>query len=337
MDRGPLDKRLIGGAIALSGYGTTAAGSPPAPDKIDTGYDEAGFSPHGSPPDTAAILEDCWLAVADALWEEGATLAYAGGWHTRDQRPLLQLLVERLSQRTEELSRCEERRKHPEAWLISFLNPRSHTYLQLDSLVSPVNRERWGLVVEMENYLRQEEENTLGEPLLDVVNRFRRRLAVTEASVARFAVGGQTDRGVLSKARMPGLAEELMLTLARGCPIYVAGEFGGAAADVGLLLGLSRERTGEVPASMRPSNLDAVLGTIRDKLRPPPWPKLPVTAPDAAAFFRDHALGSSRWPPNGLSAEENRRLFRSSDIGEVSGLVVQGLRRAFDVRSRVSA
>jgi len=51
--------------------------------------------------------------------------------------------------------------------------------------------------------------------------------------------------------RMPGVAEEVILTLAMRKPVYIAGGFGGAAADVGRLLGFGHPRTGEIPFSLR--------------------------------------------------------------------------------------
>jgi hypothetical protein len=40
-------------------------------------------------------------------------------------------------------------------------------------------------------------------------------------------------------------------------------------------------------------------------------------------------LGGPKWPDNGLTFEENRRLFASKDSDEVAYLVVTGLLRRF--------
>jgi hypothetical protein len=78
------------------------------------------------------------------------------------------------------------------------------------------------------------------------------------------------------------------------------------------------------------SNYQSLLKEIADTLRPPPWNDLPISPPDTAAFFHKHAFGGKRWPNNGLSLKENRRLFVSTDAAEVTDLVLRGLLRVFD-------
>lgn len=124
-----------------------------------------------------------------------------------------------------------------------------------------------------------------------------------------------------------------MLTLVLGAPIYVAGRFGGAAAEVGSLLGLAHPRTGEVPTSLRAESPDneRLLDSIADKLRPAPWTDLPLRGSDLASFLKDHAIGSPRWPDNGLTRAENRELFDSKDSEKIVSLVTKGLLRSFEL------
>ena len=90
-----------------------------------------------------------------------------------------------------------------------------------------------------------------------------------------------------------------MLTLAQGKPVYIAGAFDGAAADVGSLLGLAHPRRGEVPPSLQaePREAEERLSTIADKLRPGPWRELPITATNSR-----HSLNPTQWAvPSGLT------------------------------------
>jgi len=49
----------------------------------------------------------------------------------------------------------------------------------------------------------------------------------------------------------------------------------------------------------------------------------------ATEFLRSRALGSTEWPPNGLSAHENRGLFRTTDPDGAARLVIKGMLARF--------
>jgi hypothetical protein len=302
VDRGPLDPRRIGGSIALSG-------------KIPAPGDDYEF-------------QELWRRLAERLWNEGATLSYAGRWQTGEEMPLARELLEELSRRPAELASPRQpgaagapdgakpprEEKEPRVRTFRVTGP-GHPPEAID------DAERIG--VKMHEVAAAE---TLPESWhRKVVEDLRRRLDATECSVARFAVGGLTEG---YDGRMPGVAEEVMLSLACGHPVYVAGRFGGAAADVGVLLGLSRQRTGEIPASLHRDPAED-LSPIARELRPPPRLKLPVTGRETAEFLQRHALGGGKWPDNGLSRDENRRLFETDDSDEVVRLVAAGLARRF--------
>jgi len=183
-----------------------------------------------------------------------------------------------------------------------------------------------GLNVVFASHLTKQERRRLNRWQLSALEHFRRRLAVTDASVARFVVAGAVEGYY---GRFPGIPEEIMLSLAQGKPVYIVGALGGAAADVGALLGLAHPRMGDVPPSLKaePIRFEESLQEIADRLRPGPWTNLPVTAADLARFFKKHALGGRNWPNNGLTSDENRKLFASKDADEVAEFVVKGLMR----------
>lgn len=327
IDRGPLNSKSIGGAIALSGY------------RADFGKTVDNATVHGAIPFEGDVAH-CWRAVAHALWGEGATLSYAGGWRDGSRGWLMKSLAAELQKRPLEPSANQERREKPDPWLESFVDddPKAPALPVVNAVAPPSGRERCGLHVTIAPHLTDEERGRLDAWLRQVLERFRRRLAVTEISVARFVVAGAATEHY---GRFPGISEEVMLTLVQGKPVYIAGGFGGAAWDVGRLLGLSHPRVGNASASFQternawrlrsiwPKQRERSLLKIADELRPGPWTDLAVTASELVLFLRAHAVGGLKWPDNGLTSDENRELFRCKDPAEVARLVTKGLMRRF--------
>ncbi len=306
IDRGPLDAKLIGGTIAFSGY------------------DESSKS------DVANL----WREVAHKLWNEGATLSYAGRWAAGRRGWLMKFLQQELHKRPPEPSAVLRRRTNPDPWLESFLDNTKTERALVNEAISVDDRNQMGLRVTFAAFLTAEERR-LDRWLRSGLEHFRRRLAVTDSSVARFVVAG-VRHGYYG--RFPGVPEEIMLSLAQGKPIYIAGGFGGAAADVGSLLGLAHPHKGEPTwLHAEPTANEHLLKSVADKLKPGPWTDLPVYANELAFFLRVHALGGPKWPKNGLTFDENRRLFASKDRDEVADLAVRGLRRRFALVEPVNA
>jgi hypothetical protein len=291
IDRGPLDAKLIGGAIAFSGYSESAD------------------------------VADLWRAVAHRLWEEGATLSYAGRWAEGPRGSLMRFLEEELGKRPPEPSAHAHRRRNPDPWLVSFLDNSRNERASVNRAISSNDRNRMGLNVTFAPHLTKEERRLSDRWLSSGLEHFRRRLAVTDASVARFVVAGARTGYY---GRFPGVPEEIMLSLAQGKPVYITGAFGGAAADVGPLLGLAHPCRGKIPPSLQaePKGKEQSLLTIAHELRPGPWTDLPINAAELALFFKAHALGGPKWPDNGLTFDENRRLFASKKRDKVVDLVV---------------
>jgi hypothetical protein len=236
-------------------------------------------------------------------------------------------LKEELRKRPPEPSASSHRRRNPDPWLQSYLDNIRSERDMVNEAISADERKRIGLNVTFAATLTKKERRLNGD-LSKRLDQFRRRLAVTDASVARFVVGGTTDR---YSGRFPGIPEEVMLSLAQAKPIYLAGAFGGATTDIGSLLGLAHPRKGQIPAWLQPQPEEeaSIISTIGDKLRPGPWTGLPVSSDELALFLKAHALGGPKWPKNGLTFDENLRLFDSNDCDEVADLVASGLRRRF--------
>ncbi len=306
-DRGPLDPDAIGGVIVLSGF----------PDD----------------PDNQIPLVKSWLGLAREFWQQGATLAYGGRFDDvahGGANNLAAALVQEASGLPRALRRYNDKRPRLICFQMEDMST-SKTEGVFDSLVKShvVSLRTRPSVSEGETSILKEkfpvEEQR--DWIKTVLDQFRPRLDLTESAVARFAMAGLTQG---YPGRFPGIAEEIMLTLALGKPVYIAGGHHGAAEDVGAVLGLARPLTCEPVSSFMMTKDQQInmslLQSVRELLQPPPWNNLPVTMAELLDFFRDYAVGGNRWPDNGLSVEENRELFRSTRTDDIARLVIKGLR-----------
>lgn len=164
---------------------------------------------------------------------------------------------------------------------------------------------------------------------------FRMRALVTSLADAHLVFGGR-EQGSLG--RFPGIAEEVMLSLHAGKPVYVCGGFGGAARAVGQVLGLGEPWAITPPSLVRETH-EPVASTFEQAAREwalqfqlPGKGDLPLTYEELRDFFGSHALGSPGWPDNGLTPDENRTLFRAVDEHEIVSMVEKGLRRRFGLK-----
>jgi hypothetical protein len=149
---------------------------------------------------------------------------------------------------------------------------------------------------------------------------------------ARIAIGGKVGPTVTAQAdggkkaawysgRIPGVTEEIMLTLQAGKPLYLCGAFGGAAALAIELL------EGRVPQEFtwdfqkQAPHAEAMRGLyVQHGIE---W----LDYPQMAKIFGDTGVaGLSR--ANHLSDDENRELFRCRDVPRLIELLLLGLMRA---------
>ena len=117
------------------------------------------------------------------------------------------------------------------------------------------------------------------------------RRAMRGETNARIAAGGRTDG---YRGRMPGVAEEVLLSFQARQPVFLIGGFGGCARGIAEAIGLL-EQTGEAPGSWSGSEL-----------------------------FSSFAPDDLR---NGLSREENAALAGTPHIDQMVDLVLWGLQR----------
>ena len=116
------------------------------------------------------------------------------------------------------------------------------------------------------------------------------RRVMRGASQARVVLGGRVSG---YKGSMPGIAEEALLSLQEGQPLFLLGGFGGCTRDIAETLGLVEPWAGSRPA----------------------WPG------------RDLFKAFSPELNNGLTEEENATLARTPHIDQANVLVMRGLHR----------
>ena len=131
----------------------------------------------------------------------------------------------------------------------------------------------------------------------------------------RLVLGG-TLQGYNGK--YPGLAEEAYLALQDQKPLFLIGAFGGCAkAIIDALEGGSPEGLSK-KFQLQDVNYAELLRYYNDRIK-----QSPIDYSNLLMFFRKQGV---RGLNNGLTEEENRRLFETPHIPEMIMLVLKGLR-----------
>lgn len=128
------------------------------------------------------------------------------------------------------------------------------------------------------------------------------RRYMADHQVGRVFLGGRREG---FEGPIPGVVEELLLTLERGQPTYLAGGFGGVTYDVAKLLGVQGGQWPIEAEGITDPRYEAGLDAVRDLL----------------------ASGRYTGLNNGLTDTENRWLTMSHRPGEIASLVSRGLQR----------
>lgn len=282
------------------------------------------LSAGGREGDYEASLDEVWPAVARRLLELGAGLVYGGA---EQKQGFTERLIE---ERLPNLLGPDERPND------LFARPRSSRVTWVRRATGPIKgklHERVDLR-QLPGLSKEELAELSGsdDRLGNTLSLFRMRALITRWADAHLAFGGKTSG---SSGRFPGIAEEVMLSLAVGNAVYICGGFGGAAEAVGQVLGLDK------PWSLTPdclrrkghgrgaAPLEAAVQKWGHFFQLPHRHDLPLEYAHLVAFLGFHALDGPNWPDNGLTPDENRTLFRSTDAKEIVKLVTKGLGRRF--------
>ena len=114
------------------------------------------------------------------------------------------------------------------------------------------------------------------------------------------------------------------MSLLQEQPVYILGGFGGAAAALAALLGLSNT-CAKVPAIGAPDSKSLAA----ERLNPHGAEVLPADLSAAIGWIPGFALGGPLWPDNGLNVVENRELAATTNHARIIDLVIRGLERRF--------
>lgn len=140
------------------------------------------------------------------------------------------------------------------------------------------------------------------------------RVRMNEETDARIVLGGAVSG---SLGRYPGVAEEAYWALSAGKPVYLLGGFGGCtAALIDALCG------GELPAASPHSQQPSSLIYAETPAPEPPESDSPADYPALLRELRRMTAGSLN---NGLSQDENQRLFTVASAAEALTLIERGL------------
>lgn len=144
-----------------------------------------------------------------------------------------------------------------------------------------------------------------------------RRMMISNTD-ARILVGGKVNN---YQGRMPGLIEEAKITLEQKKPLYLIGALGGAAKEVinaikgeGLRYFANSYHQSEKYRAFK-NQFNTLEG---DNINPEA----------DASFFKDFGMEQLS-NSNGLTVEENERLFVSSNLPEMLYYIFKGLRKIF--------
>lgn len=251
---------------------------------------------------SAGHLRDAMTDVATHLLSSGDDLAYGGDLR---EGGFTQVLFELAARYT----------KAPKV----FISHRHENEDVADQLRRVVNYFAWPVHIRLTNDQLESLAEEVGDvaelALLDLEGEpmsmeYRKSIPSREPDEVTWSNGltamrqtmqGQTDARILLgggtegfKGRMPGVAEEALLSLQSGQPVFLLGGFGGCARDVAETLGLVE-----------------------------PWPNYHSQWTERKEFerFGPDSLN------NGLSIDENRLLARTPYIDEALPLLLRGLRR----------
>jgi len=139
---------------------------------------------------------------------------------------------------------------------------------------------------------------------------------------ARIFLGGKT---LSFKGKYPGLFEEAYLALKDRTPVYLIGAFGGCTrAIIDAIKDKSPEEFRKNYQSQAPGYADFVEYYNREITNVEGGE--PVNYPQLLNFFNEKTIGDLN---NGLTLEENRKLFETASVPEIIGLVLKGLKNHF--------
>jgi hypothetical protein len=140
------------------------------------------------------------------------------------------------------------------------------------------------------------------------ISLFRMRLRMIEEIDVLLVLGGGEGN---NWGRFSGIAEEVVIAVALGKPVYILGGVGGAAQAVGSLMGLGPSLSSLEFCLKETSTpvFQSLLSQYSDRFSIPGNAALPRTIKEVREYLFQHGVTTSHWRWNGLDIVENRSLF----------------------------
>lgn len=275
-----------------------------------------GFSP--------AQVNHFTLQVVSAFFGQGASLIFGHDWREDGVMEAVYGFAQQVQLPAPLIPEQSKPSVRPLLWnLIPWPDEPRLLPRDLERLAFTLHIERAGLPEELIKY----EEEALYKGRESALYKYLRarglthlRHRVTGVSQARLCVGG---RKLGSEGRYPGVIEEALLSLEDRKPLYLAGVFGGATRQlIQALMGEPMPNDFCLPTKAHPHYLNP---PIREEMSETKTDR--IVAPEAVwESFRDQGINGLA-KNNGLSKEENLRLFQTAVLDEVIQTVLIGLSR----------
>jgi hypothetical protein len=262
------------------------------------------------------VLDLAYVEMARHLLAQGARLAYGGDHRERGFTQILFDLVRNYDQPGQDVS---DRTVNYLAWPLHLnLSTERRVELldvaRLEELPLP-DDVRQGLTVDDGVFLPP---TTTEARYVWTRSLTAMRERMNAEIDARVILGGQSGKFL---GRYPGIAEEALIALRSGKPIYLLGGFGGCAADLIEALGGGNPRrlTTEYQTEQSPqAESYAALCSYYNRRHPDE----PIDYPALCAAFNNAGISGLN---NGLDEPANRRLFETDDLDVMVALVLKGL------------
>lgn len=168
------------------------------------------------------------------------------------------------------------------------------------------------LIIDTNNYIRPD---TVKAKYIWARSLSKMRSEMISASKGRILVGGKLNHylGIL-----PGVIEEAKITLEQDKPLYLVGGYGGGASQVANAL-IGNPFTFSSDIFHRGEDYQTFKAYYNEK-----QPKRLIDLPSLSHFFEGYGLERLA-AINGLSKEENIRLFTTPHLSEIIYLIFKGL------------
>lgn len=260
-----------------------------------------------------AHLEDAKIEIARHLISCGAKLMYGG-----DLRPggYTQKLIELVENyKIKSLSSEQEVLVNVVGWPLQSILP---DYFRA-SLSGRILFQETGLPNDLPKNLsvkKHIEPKTTEEFYVWTRTMSRMRQFMTKENDARIILGGKTTA---YKGKYPGIVEEAYLSIEAGKPTFIIGAYGGAAYDV--IESLFGNRPLRLTTAYQFQQYQTKETAVYyNKIKPKDQPDIEFE--ELVNFFNKKGVKSLN---NGLTEEENKRLFETIHIPEMISLILKGL------------